>query len=101
LSLEDDRPDVVDGLVFPSNGLVPAGVFEVVRSAELGSSGGSPLIAMMKPSDLGHRDDPTQLRRFVGSSVGRILPERKMTPRAVVVVEVAGDMPPQRGLQTS
>jgi hypothetical protein len=62
LSLEDDRPNVADGLVFPSNGLVPAGVFKAVRSAELGSSGGSPLIAMMKPSDPGHRDDPTQLR---------------------------------------
>jgi hypothetical protein len=36
LSLEDDRQDVVDGLVLPSDRFMPAGVFEVVRSAELG-----------------------------------------------------------------
>ena len=52
---------------------------------------------MTKSADLGHRDDPTQLRRFDGSSVRRILPEREMTPRSVIIIEVACDMPPERG----
>jgi hypothetical protein len=52
---------------------------------------------MMKSADLGYRDDPTRLRRFDGSSVRRILPEREMAPRSVIILEVACDMPPERG----
>lgn len=41
LSLEDDWPDVVGGLIPTADGLAPVGVFEVVRFTELGNSGGS------------------------------------------------------------
>jgi hypothetical protein len=78
---------MVDGLIPAADGLVPVGVFEVVRFTELGNSGGSALVSMVEPADLGNRDDPTQLRRFNGSAVWSIFPKRKMTPRTVIVVE--------------
>jgi len=36
----------------PGESLVPAGVFEMMRSAALGSSGGSALVSMIKSADL-------------------------------------------------
>lgn len=93
LSLGDDWPDVVDGLIPASDGLAPVGVFEVVRFTELGNSGGSAPVSMVEPADLGDRDDPTQLWRFNGSSVWSIFPKRKMTPGTVIVVEVGRNLP--------
>jgi hypothetical protein len=93
LSLEGDWLDVVDELIPAEDGLAPVGVFEVERFTELGNSGGSALVSMVEPTDLGDRDDPTRLRRFNGSSVWSIFPKRKMTPRTLTVVEVGRDLP--------
>jgi hypothetical protein len=93
LSLRDDWPDMVDGLIPAADGLVPVGVFEVVRFTELGNSGGSALVSMVRPADPEHRDDPTKLRRFNGSSLWSIFPKRRMTTRTVIVVEVGRNLP--------
>jgi hypothetical protein len=52
---------------------------------------------MMKSTDLGHCHDPTHVRGLNSSSFRRILPKRKMTARAVIIVEVASHMRPERG----
>jgi len=53
---------------------------------------------MVKPADLGHGDNPSPFRRFNLSSIRRVLPKRKMTSGTVIIVQVAGNLPPQRGL---
>jgi hypothetical protein len=53
---------------------------------------------MMKPADFGHRNDLAHLRRLHGPPIRGILLERKTTPRAMIIVKVAGHMPPERGL---
>ena len=68
------------------------------RSPEVESLCGSALVSMVKPADFRHGDNPAQFRRFNRSSVWTVLPKRKMTTRAVIIVQVAGDLPPERGL---
>src|SRR4029453_9869158 len=68
------------------------------RSPEVESLCGSALVSMVKPADFRHGNNPAQIRRFNRSSIWTVLPKRKMTPRAVIIVQVAGDLPPQRGL---
>jgi len=65
--------------------------------AEDERSGCASLITIMKSTDLRHCDDPAHVRGLNGSSVRRVLPKRKMTARAVIIVEVASHMPPERG----
>ena len=72
----------------------PAGA----RSPEVESLCGSALVSMVKPADFRHGDNPTQFWRFNRSSIWTVLPKRKMTPRAVIIVQVAGDLPSQQGL---
>jgi hypothetical protein len=68
-------------------------LLSVVRFTELGNSGGSALVSMVRPADPEHRDDPTKLRRFNGSSLWSIFPKRRMTTRTVIVVEVGRNLP--------
>src|SRR4029434_4412079 len=68
------------------------------RSPDVESLCGSAFVSMVKPADFRHGDNPAQFRRFNRSSIWTVLPKRKMTPRAVILVQVAGDLPSQRGL---
>jgi hypothetical protein len=72
----------------------PAGA----RSPEAESLWGSALVSMVKPADFRHGANSAQFRRFNRSSIWTVLPKRKMTPRAVIIVQVAGELPSQRGL---
>src|SRR4030095_13596240 len=62
------------------------------RSPEVESLGGSALVSMMKPADFRHGDNSAQFRRFNRSSIWTFLRKRKMTPRAVLIVQVADDL---------
>ena len=53
-------------------------------------SGRPPDVAMMQATDLGNRDDPTDLRPLDWPSVGGIFVERKVSSRPVIVRDVAG-----------
>jgi len=67
------------------------------RGQESESLCGSAFVSMVKPAHLGHGNNPSPLGRFNRSSVRRVLPKRKMTTRTVIVVQVAGHLPPERG----
>ena len=66
------------------------------RGQEPESLCGSAFVSMVKPAHLGHGNNPSPLGRFNRSSVRRVLPKRKMTTRTVIVVQVAGHLPPER-----
>src|SRR4029453_15733070 len=67
------------------------------RGQEGESLYGSAVVSMVKPTPLGPGNNPSPLGRFNRSSVWRVLPKRKMTTRTVIVVQVAGHLPPERG----
>lgn len=85
--------------VFPADGYRARKSVRGGKSSKcLGNSGGSALVSMMKAAHFGDRNDLAHLRRLHGSLIRRILPERKMAPRTVVIIEVRGHMPPERRL---
>ena len=47
-------------------------------------------VAMMQAADFGNRGDRAEFRRLNRASVGRILVEREVSARPVIVREVAG-----------
>src|SRR5437870_101613 len=51
-------------------------------------SGRPPDVAMMQAADFGSRDDRAELRPLDGAAVGRVLVEREVSARPVIVREV-------------
>jgi len=93
--------DVLDGHVPPARGHSEADMFEAVESSAF--TGAHKFMRLCVGIDgevrrPGHRKNRAQFRQFNGPSIWRVLLERKMTPQAVVVAEVAGDLPPRRSL---
>ena len=61
-------------------------------------SGGPAFVSIMKPAYFGNPKDDSHLRRLHGPSIWRILPKRKMTSRAVVILEIRMHVAPERAL---
>ena len=57
-------------------------------SSDSAGSGGAPLVAVMKPSDLGQLHDLAHRRRLDVSRIGRIFVQGEVGSRALVVGEV-------------
>jgi hypothetical protein len=55
---------------------------------ETAGSGGLPFVAMMEPANFGPRHDPTGSGRVDGARLGRVLAEREVSSRALVVRDV-------------
>lgn len=53
---------------------------------------------MMKPAYFGKRKDLSHLRRLYGPAIRRILPERKVASRTVVIIKIRNQMAPERNL---
>jgi len=51
-------------------------------------SGGEAFVALMKPADLRNRDHFAAVRRPDRASIRAVFVERKMSPRAVIVIDV-------------
>src|SRR5215204_138042 len=63
-----------------------------------GDSGGLPFVPMVEPTDLWPRHDPSAAGRIHGASLGRILAEREMRSRVLVVRDVGAQHPPKVSL---
>ena len=62
------------------------------------NSGGPAFVSVMKPAYFGNPKDVSHLRRLHAPSIWRILPKRKMTSRAVVILQVRGHVASEREL---
>ena len=74
---------------------------EKCSGANLGqcaNSGSSALVSMMKPAFFGKRKDLSHLRRLRGPAIPRILPERKLASRNVVIIKIRNQMALERNL---
>jgi hypothetical protein len=82
----------------PADGAAPGVIVEVANSGACRISGSSALVSMMKPTYLGKRYDLSHLRRRYGPAIRRILPERKVASRTMVIIKIRNQMVPERNL---
>jgi hypothetical protein len=54
-------------------------------------SGGPSFVAVMQPTDLGQRHDSPHVLRPNPSRLGRVLPQREMRSRSVIVIQVGSE----------
>ena len=78
--------------------LAPGEIHGIGAFRGVKSSSGPAFIPMMESADCWLCNKPPQLRRFNHSPIRRILPEREMAARAVVIVEVTSNLPSERSL---
>src|SRR5215203_200277 len=65
---------------------------------KLWRSGGLPLVAMVEPADTGRATIRPELAGFDGTCLGRVLAEREVGSRALVVRDVGSKHPPEMSL---
>ena len=76
----------------------PSCLYSPLRQPTHPSSRSLSLVRMVKASDHRHGNDSPEFRGLNRPSVRRVLLKRKMTTRASIIAEVAGDLSSQRRL---